>query len=132
MSETCQGTAYDAAQMDALLSQALTSAHPAPGMQLDRRRLVVKMTASQAQAGEIEVQARALLVFQCTDQQQRALARLLAGKRVGEAIGLLEQQAGVARVSINVSGTDAGTLPAESGRIQVLCLAPSNERSSLS
>jgi hypothetical protein len=131
--ETCQGTAYDAAQMDALVSQAITQhaqKSQAGGERLVPGSLHVQVTPNSTHPTDVQVQARAMLYHQWSEQQQRALAARIAGTREQEALALLEQQPGVASVTLHLSGRDPGTLPADPGRIHWLIVFPDEERRS--
>ena len=129
--ETCQGTAYDGAQMDALVSQAITphaQERQASGERLVPGSLHVQVTANSTHPTDVQVQVQAMLYHQWSEQQQRALAARIAGKREGEALALLAQQPGVASVTLHLSGRDPGRLPDDPARIHWLIVFPDEER----
>ena len=132
--ETCQGMAYDAAQMDALVKQAIMQ-HAQKSQAHDERlvpgSLHVQLIASSTQPTDVQVQVRAMLFHQWSEQQQRALAARIAGKREAEALALLAQQPGVAAVTLHLSGRDTGQLPTDPARIHVLIVFPEGQREQL-
>lgn len=123
VSETCQGIAYNAAQMQTLVSQALyqqTQESQAGGYQLDPKSLHLQVTPSSTHPGAIQVQASGTLVYHWTEQQQRTLAALIAGKSKAQATALLAQQPGIATTAIQLNGRDTSTLPTDPSRIHFL------------
>lgn len=126
ISEACQGSAYSAAQMQALVSQALnqqTQESQTGSYHLDFKSLHVQVTLSNTHPGTVEIQARGILLYQWNERQQRALAALIAGKSQAQATTLLEQQPGISSVAIQLNRRDAGTLPANPDRIQFFFVA---------
>lgn len=120
VSETCQGIAYNAAQMQNLVCQALnqhTQESQAGGYQLDRRSLHLQITPSSTHPGSIQVQASGILFYHWNGQQQRALAILIAGKSKTQATALLARQPGISTTAIQFNGRDTGTLPTDPSRI---------------
>ena len=75
MRETCQGTASNGAQMDALASQAIMQ--HAQERQASSERLVpgslhIRLTASSTPLTDVQVQAQAMPYNRWSKQQQRA------------------------------------------------------------
>lgn len=119
-SETCQGIAYNAAQMQTLVSQAIskqTPQHQTGGYQLDRRSLHFQITPSSMRPGAIQVQASGILLYHWNGQQQRALAVLIADKSEAQATSILARQPGISTTAIQFNGRDTGTLPTDPSRI---------------
>ena len=120
VAETCQGIAYQSAQLHTLVIQALhqqAQKSQVGNAQLDSASLHFQITASSTQPGDLHVKADGTLVFQWNAQQQYALAALIAGKSETQATTVLLQQPGVSTVSIHLTGRETGGLPDDPGRI---------------
>lgn len=128
VSERCQGIAYNSAQMQALVNQAISQqsqaqGNQAAGYQLDPGSLHLQTTLSSTHPGVAQVQASGVLRYQWNAQQRHRLAGLIAGKREAEAIALLEHQPGIATVTIQRSGRDTGTVPSNPDQIHFVFIA---------
>jgi serine/threonine protein kinase len=89
----------------------------------------IKTAVTNATVGDqntvaLTVSAQGLWVYQFTDAQKQALARLIAGKGMEEAQRLLASQPGVARASITLSGGIGQTLPSDPAKIKIVVQAP--------
>lgn len=128
--ETCQGMAYNTLQMQILASQALNQKRQAGAYQLNGLSLHIHLTPSNTHPEEVQVQAQGTMVYQWSQQQQKALVALIAGKNEAQAITILLQQPGISHVSITLAGRDTGTLPGNASRIQFTVVGYNSERTS--
>lgn len=123
VSEVCQGIAYNAAQMQTFVYQTLNQhaqESQARGYLLDLKSLHLQVTPSSTRPGAIQIQAWGTLVYHWTEQQQRTLAALIAGKSKAQVTALLAQQPGIATTAIQLNGRDTGMLPTDPGQIHFL------------
>jgi len=127
VSEACQGIAYNAAQVQTLVSQAINQqmqGSQAEHYQLDSRSLYIQVMLSSTNPGDVPIQAHGILAYHWNKQQQSALAALIAGKSEAQATALLAQQPGISVSQPLLCNSTAGT-PAPFPPIQAaypLCL----------
>ena len=122
--------AYNTLQMQILASQALNQKRQAGAYQLNGLSLHIHLTPSNTHPEEVQVQAQGTMVYQWSQQQQKALVALIAGKNEAQAITILLQQPGISHVSITLAGRDTGTLPSNASRIQFTVVGYNSERTS--
>ncbi len=126
VSFTCAGEVYNDNGAQAMASQLL---HDQANTELGSNYLQVgnitttltSATLTDANQGTITlvVTAKGTWVYQFTDTQKQALAKLIAGKTKNEAQTLLLSQTGIAKASVQISGVSNGTLPADTRKITI-------------
>jgi len=124
---TCSGEVYDqqAAQMIAsnLLKQQAAKT-PGSGYALvgNLTTMVTQVMVTDPKKGTllIQVKAEGIWVFQFSEAQKRALAKLIAGKSKQDAQALLLKQQGIAKADIVLSGGDGNTLPTDPTQITIV------------
>ncbi len=123
---TCVGEVYDRQGAQSLAASLLrTDGTKTPGagyMLMGNIVTTVTKTAVIDTKGTISilVNAEGMWVYQFTDAQKGALARLIAGKREDDAQALLLQQKGVSKANISVSGGTDNTLPTDPHSITIV------------
>ena len=68
----------------------------------------------------LKVMANGTAFYQITPGKKQNLAKLIAGKSIAEAQGLLSNQFGIARATITISDNSADTLPNDPSKIRVV------------
>ena len=126
VSFTCTGEVYNYNGVQSMASQLL---HDQAAADLGSNYLQVgniattltKAMLTDAKTGTITlmVAAQGTWVYQFTDAQKQALAKLIAGKKKSEAQTLLSSQTGVVKANVQVSGGDGDTLPTDISKITI-------------
>ncbi len=129
VSATCTGEVYDLQAVQTIAANLLrqeAARDPGAGYALTGNLVtgITQITLTNASKGTLEmfVQAEGIWVFQFSEAQKQALAKLVAGKSKSAAQALLLQQMGVARVALQVSG-NGDTLPTDPSQISIVVLS---------
>jgi hypothetical protein len=127
VSFACTGEAYDYDGALAMAAQLLTNQ---ANTQLGSgyapvgtiKTTLTGATLTDAKSGTITltVDAGGVWMYQFTDAQKQALARLIAGKTKSKAQSLLASQIGVGQVEITVSAGNGSTLPTDVSKITIV------------
>lgn len=127
VSFTCTGEVYDRDGALSMAAKQLTTqaaTRPGPGYTLVGKIATALAQAALADAStgtiKLTVNAEGIWVFHFSAAQKLSLAKLLAGKSKKDVQSLLSARKGVSSISIQVSGGDGNTLPADPGQIAIV------------
>ncbi len=127
VSFTCTGEVYDRDGALSMAAKQLTTqaaTRPGPGYTLAGKIATALAQAALADAStgtiKLTVNAEGIWVFHFSAAQKLSLAKLLAGKSKKAVQSLLSARKGVSSISIQVSGGDGNTLPADPGQIAIV------------
>jgi len=86
---------------------------------------VTNTTLTDARSGTLllAVQATGKWAYRFNQNLKRSLAKVIAGKDVSQVRALLSSEAGIAAVSITISGSNHNTLPTDDTRIAIVLKA---------
>ncbi len=126
VSFACTSIVYNSDGARLLATQLLTqqaTTHPGSGYVLvgsiTTNVTSAKLTDQQHSTVTLIVDAQGKWVYQFTDTQKQSMAKLVAGKKKGEAQPMLSAQPGIAQVNIQLSGGDGVTLPTDASLITI-------------
>ena len=133
VTETCSVEVYDsqAAQVLAakLLKDDLTAllgaGYVIPGNVTTQVSSQPKVTKASQGTLSVNITADGTALYQFTNSEEQALAKLIAGKKIDDAHALLLTQTGVAQATIKITGNPANKLPADAGQITFVVAAVS-------
>ncbi|WP_376796784.1 serine/threonine-protein kinase [Thermogemmatispora sp.] len=122
---TCSGAAYNAQsalQLGAALLRQEAARSPGPAYALDSQLTATIADASLGQNQQVIVTVRAQgrWTYQFNEAAQQHLRQLIAGKRRPDALRLLQQQPGVAGVSLTLVRSPSQLLPADATGINIV------------
>ncbi len=127
VSFTCTGEVYDRDGALSMAAKQLTTqaaTRPGPGYTLVGKIATALAQAALADAStgtiKLTVNAEGIWVFHFSAAQKLSLAKLLAGKSKKDVQSLLSARKGVSSISIQFSGGDGNTLPADPGQIAIV------------
>jgi hypothetical protein len=127
VSFTCTGEVFDhdtSMTLAANLLNAQASNKLGPGFALVGK-ITTKLTNVTSQGAQqkgigLTIAAQGLWVYQFSDAQKQAFAKLIIGKGKKEANELLLTQAGVAKVDIQITGGTRDSLPFDVSRVNII------------
>ena len=127
VSFNCTGEVYDRDGALSMAAKQLTTQaaiRPGPGYTLAGKIATALAQAALADAStgtiKLTVNAEGIWVFHFSAAQKLSLAKLIAGKSKKDVQSLLSARKGVSSISIQVSGGDGNTLPADPGQIAIV------------
>ncbi len=127
VSFNCTGEVYDRDGALSMAAKQLTTqaaTRPGPGYTLAGKIATALAQAALADAStgtiKLTVNAEGIWVFHFSAAQKLSLAKLLAGKSKKDVQSLLSARKGVSSISIQFSGGDGNTLPADPGQIAIV------------